>query len=71
MSICMTAAEGYPYTFSRSGTVADINLTDDEAKVVAAKFLNKLQFRNMEEVRNSASGNVLLIEFAYKQGEVL
>lgn len=71
MSICMTAAEGYPYTFSRSGAVADINVTDDEAMALAAKFLNKLQFRNMELVNSSSNGNVLLAEFAYRQGDAV
>ncbi|MBQ2916027.1 MAG: germination protein YpeB [Clostridia bacterium] len=71
MNICMTAAEGYPYVFSRSGAVADINMTDDEAMAVAAKFLNKLQFRNMELLSTSSSGNVLLTEFAYRQGDAV
>lgn len=71
MSICMTAAEGYPYMFSRSGTVADINVTDEEAVAIAEKFLKKIQFRNMELVNFSSSGNILLTEFVFKQGETL
>ena len=71
MNICMTAAEGYPFTFSRSGAVADATITDDEAIVLAAKFLNKLQFKNMELIRTDAAGNILLAEYAYRQGEVI
>lgn len=71
VSITVTAAEGYPYTFNKSGMTADITITDDEAIAVAAKFLNKLKFKNMEFVSCSSNGNRLLTEFAFKQGEVL
>ena len=71
MNICMTAAEGYPYTFSRSGAVADASISDDEAIVLAAKFLNKLQFKNMELIRTEASGNILLAEYVFRQGDVI
>ncbi|MBQ6809713.1 MAG: germination protein YpeB [Clostridia bacterium] len=71
MDICVTAAEGYPYSFSKSGVVADVTVSDEEALEIAEKYLNKVKFSNMEPVKTNSAGNVLLVEFAYEEGEAL
>ncbi|MBQ2881876.1 MAG: germination protein YpeB [Clostridia bacterium] len=71
MNICVTMAEGYPFSFSKSGVVSDVKITDDEAVALAAAYLNKLQFRNMELVNTISNGNILLTEFAFRQGDTV
>lgn len=71
LDICVTMAEGYPYSFSKSGAVSDATVTDDEAIAIAAAYLNKVQFRNMELISTNSNGNVLLTEFAFRQGDAV
>jgi len=71
MNICVTMEEGYPFSFSKSGVVSDIKISDDEAVAIAAAYLNKLQFRNMELINTVSNGNILLTEFAFRQGDAV
>lgn len=65
MDICVTEAEGYPFTFSKNGVVADAKITDEEALAIGEKYLKKMNFSHMEPLYSAAYGNVLLAEFVY------
>ena len=69
--IFITAMGGYCQSFSKQRDIGDIKISDEDAVKKAKDFLTKISYKNMKETYYSESGNILTVNFAYMQGDVM
>ena len=62
---------GYAYELSKNRAIGDIKLSDKEAIEAGKKFLDKINYKDMVETYYWSSGNVLTINYAYVQDDVV
>ena len=70
-NVYVTRAGGYIRYFSNSREIGDASVSFEEAVSKGKGILEKLGYKNMRETYYMESGNVLLVNYAYVQDDVI
>lgn len=68
-TVGITKKGGYVAYILYSGKISKATISEENAVNLAKEYLNKLGYENMKESYYMTSGNICVINFAYKAGE--